>query len=62
MMIVLTRIMITTVNGIILTKAGSMATDIITILIKIRIIIQRPTEAALRRLRPHHHHAEEMWS
>jgi hypothetical protein len=61
MMIVLTRIMITTVNGIILTKAGSMATDIITILIKIRIIIQRPTEAALRRRRPHYH-AEEMWS
>jgi hypothetical protein len=52
MMITLAKIMITTVNGIILTKAGSKATDIIIILIKIRIIIQRATEAALHRLRP----------
>jgi hypothetical protein len=59
-MIILTKIMITTVNGIILTKAGSRAIDMIIILIKIRIIIQRATEVVLRRLP--HHHAEEMWS
>jgi Mn2+/Fe2+ NRAMP family transporter len=61
MMIILAQIMIITVNGIILTKAGSRAMDMIIILIKIRIIIQRATEVVLHRLLPHHH-AEEMWS
>jgi Mn2+/Fe2+ NRAMP family transporter len=61
MMIILAQIMIITVNGIILTKAGSRAMDMIIILIKIRIIIQRATEVVLHRRLPHHH-AEEMWS